>query len=72
MRQIMRIEKQINKMIRENGYFLVRSHKHNIWKNNVGEIIVSSKSPSCPFTYKKIRNRINSHRGNKMFATINN
>ncbi len=72
MRQIMRIERQIDKIIRENGYILVRSQKHNIWKNNTGEIIVSSKSPSCPFTYKKIRNRINSNRNAKLFATINN
>tara|TARA_B100001057_G_C22772128_1_gene920054 strand:- start:1118 stop:1327 length:210 start_codon:yes stop_codon:yes gene_type:complete len=54
----MRNNKKIEKLFKDNGFFLARASKHNIWKNIYGNIIVSSRTPSCPYTYIKLKNRI--------------
>ena len=51
-------QKEISKMMYSYGFYLARSRKHNIWKNESGEIIVASSTPSCPFAFHKIRRRL--------------
>lgn len=43
---IMKISKQIEKLMLSRGYRLARSKKHNIWVNNKGQMITTSKTTS--------------------------
>jgi uncharacterized lipoprotein YajG len=43
---IMKIAKQLEKMMLSHGYRLARSKKHNIWVNNKGQMITTSKTTS--------------------------
>jgi len=42
----MKISKQIEKLMLSRGYRLARSKKHNIWVNNKGQTITTSKTTS--------------------------
>ena len=55
----MRLENEIAKLMLKNGYQLVRKKNHAIWKNDDGNIIVASRSPSCRYTIMKLEKRIN-------------
>ena len=61
----MRLENEIAKLMLKNGYQLVRKKNHAIWKNDDGNIIVASRSPSCPYTIMKLEKRINKIKNNK-------
>jgi predicted RNA binding protein YcfA (HicA-like mRNA interferase family) len=43
---IMKIAKQIEKLMLSRGYRLARSKKHNVWVNNKGHMITTSKTTS--------------------------
>ena len=49
--------KEISNMMLSYGFSLIRVKKHNIWKNELGKIIVASNSPSCPYTFIKLKRR---------------
>lgn len=55
----MRYNREIMKMMTNNGFYLARKNNHNIWKNSNGAMIVASSSPSCPYTMIKLKQRIN-------------
>ena len=61
----MRLGNEIAKLMLKNGYQLVRKKNHAIWKNDDGNIIVASRSPSCPYTIMKLEKRINKIKNNK-------
>ena len=61
----MRLENEITKLMIKNGYQLIRKKNHAIWKNDDGDIIVASRSPSCPYTVMKLEKIINNIKNNK-------
>tara|TARA_Y100000996_G_C22410697_1_gene597119 strand:- start:328 stop:513 length:186 start_codon:yes stop_codon:yes gene_type:complete len=61
----MRLGNEIAKLMLKNGYQLIRRKNHAIWKNDDGDIIVASRSPSCPYTIMKLEKRINKIKNNK-------
>jgi len=40
----MKLSKQIEKLMLSRGYRLARSRKHNVWVNNKGQVITTSKT----------------------------
>ncbi len=40
----MKLSKQIEKLMLSRGYRLARSKKHNVWVNNKGQTITTSKT----------------------------
>ena len=61
----MRLGNEIAKLMLKNGYQLIRRKNHAIWKNDDGNIIVASRSPSCPYTIMKLEKKINKIKNNK-------
>lgn len=49
-----------SRYLSKSGYSLKRSRNHNIWQNQEGEIIVTSSTPSCPYSFIKLKKRIKS------------
>ncbi len=49
-----------SKYLSKSGYFLKRSKKHNIWTNKEGAMIVASSTPSCSYSFAKLKKRIKS------------
>jgi len=43
---IMKTAKKLEKLMLSHGYRLARSKKHNIWVNNKGQMITTSKTTS--------------------------
>ena len=55
------MKKELSKLMKKNGFVLIRSNKHLIWEHEIiGKKITTSSSPSCKNAMKNIKKDINS------------
>tara|TARA_B100000902_G_C26525668_1_gene535421 strand:- start:185 stop:376 length:192 start_codon:yes stop_codon:yes gene_type:complete len=54
----MKIRNQIKKLMRNNGFSLIREKSHYIWKHSTGAIITTSKTPSGNYAIAQCNRQI--------------
>lgn len=54
----MKIRNQIKKLMRNNGFSLIREKSHYIWKHSSGAIITTAKTPSGNYAIAQCNRQI--------------
>ena len=54
----MRRSSEIAKLMKNNGFFILRKNNHIVWRHPTSVTITTSLTPSCKFTLHKIKRKI--------------
>ncbi len=54
----LKIAKQIKKLMRSNGFELIRQTNHYVWKNAEGLLITTCKTPSDNYAFAQTKRQL--------------